>query len=249
MKTIKPISTISYNTKPFLMGVLDRLVKNKIIEFWVFIHHEAEEDETKAHFHVYLEPSKSVDTIALREQFNEIDLANPKEKPLGVLPFNKSDFPNWYWYGIHDVAYLASKGESRKYHYGLEDMTTNEAEYLGYKVAESPRPCSEAVRAMEMFSMGLSDMQIAVALNGKISQLGHAVQGVGMLRDYTYRNGKANHEEIEEKNEDLEFIENSATELDDIIKHAYKKLPEGQGRSDIMRELFLLKRALKGYKK
>lgn len=45
MRTSKPISTISYNTLPFLKEKLDDLVNNQVLEFYFFIWHHAEDDE------------------------------------------------------------------------------------------------------------------------------------------------------------------------------------------------------------
>lgn len=47
MKTSKPISTISYNSKPYLVKKLNDLKKAGILEFWSFIEHEPESDEIR----------------------------------------------------------------------------------------------------------------------------------------------------------------------------------------------------------
>lgn len=93
MQTAKPISTISYNTEPFLVQTLNALVKAKRIDFWAYIHHFPEDDEVKLkhHFHVYLEPSKRTQTATLKEEFLELDPNN--EKPLGVLTFTRPGLP------------------------------------------------------------------------------------------------------------------------------------------------------------
>lgn len=249
MKTMKPISTISYNSHSYLIGVLDRLVKNGMVEFYACIKHLPEEDETKEHYHVYIEPCDKIDTTKLRPLFDELEIDKFKAlsdeekksyKPLGVMPFQKSNFSNWYWYGIHDTTYLASKGEVRKHHYTLEDIFTNEPVFLGHKVAENPRPCGEAVRAMELMQQGYNDMQIAVALGVKISQLGHAVQGVGMLRDFTYRNGHEGHEAIEDKSMAEKTLENATDEIADLNIKYMNKYKGNPMASEVMRDLYLL---------
>lgn len=135
MRTTKPISTISFNSKEHLTMKLKELTKAKIIAFWAFIEHQPEDDEggKKVHYHVYIEPAKMCQTEDLREEFREYDHQNP-EKPRGCLVFNSSDFPNWYLYVLHDKRYLASKGQSRKYHYKHEQMISSDADDLTYKV-------------------------------------------------------------------------------------------------------------------
>lgn len=197
MKTTKPISTISYNSHAFLRGTLERLKKSHKIAFWVFIRHEPEEDEKKAHFHVYIEPNGKVDTEALRDLFQEIDRDN-FDKPLGVLPFKSSKFADWYWYGIHDKAYLLSKGETRKHHYKMENMITDEEEYLYQSVKENPCPQSDVMRIAEMISKGWNELEIASAIGARANQLGFVISSIrgisenlGML---TNRGDRKNHE-------------------------------------------------------
>lgn len=83
MKTTKPLSTISYNSFNWLMGTLDRLLENGIIRFYAVIGHKPEEDENKAHYHVYVEPAKQLDDNWLQSQFVE-PVAG--DKPLKSLP-------------------------------------------------------------------------------------------------------------------------------------------------------------------
>lgn len=143
MRTRKPISTISYNSDNYLILKLEELRSAKTISFWAFINHIPEPDESndecrKAHKHLYIEPNKQVDTEVLKCEFfefeskktGESDEQYKKKKPLGVLDFRNSDFGNWYLYGLHDKAYLAYKGISRKYHYKFDDMVSNDEDQL-----------------------------------------------------------------------------------------------------------------------
>lgn len=143
MKTTKPLSTISYNSFNWLMGTLDRLLENGIIRFYAVIGHKPEEDENKAHYHVYVEPAKQLDDNWLQSQFVE-PVAG--DKPLKSLPFNKSKFVDWYWYGLHDVAYLASKQQARKYHYSKDDYIVSDVDYFDELVRQNPNP---VVRCLE----------------------------------------------------------------------------------------------------
>ena len=72
MITRSNISTISYNTDDFLIFKLNDMIKNHCIEFWAFINHIPEEDERKAHKHLFIIPSGTVDTFALSDILEEI---------------------------------------------------------------------------------------------------------------------------------------------------------------------------------
>lgn len=123
MLTSNPISTISYNSEPFLKDVLSRLTKSGIICEWYYIAHKGEIDDftnerEKDHIHLYMRPSKRLDTEELRKHFLEIDPNNAK--PLGIMPCNsegKNGLDHWILYGIHDVQYLNSKGECKEFEY------------------------------------------------------------------------------------------------------------------------------------
>ena len=135
MRTTKPISTISFNTESYLQGILDTLVKSHKITAYHFIKHEPEEDEKKPHFHVWILPSKMIQTEDLREALKEFDPEHP-DKPLGCLPFESSNFDNWYMYVLHDVRYLAQKGQSRKYHYSRHKVVTSDEDFLDEQVRQ-----------------------------------------------------------------------------------------------------------------
>lgn len=134
MRTTKPISTISFNSPDFLAIKLTELTQSKIISFWSFVPHLPEDDEggKKNHIHLYIEPSKMIQTEELRDELREPDFSTGK--PLGCLAFHTSKFGDWYLYGLHDPAYLMSKGQSRKYHYKHEDFITNDPDNLTFNV-------------------------------------------------------------------------------------------------------------------
>lgn len=130
MRTSRPFSTISYNSENFLKVKLNELIKQRILDFWVFIDHAPEEDEKKAHKHVYFIPSGLMYTDTLKEYLAEPDPSDP-EHPLNCTIFSSSKFDDWYLYGIHDKAYLSSKGQTRKYHYVKEQCITSCEEHFG----------------------------------------------------------------------------------------------------------------------
>lgn len=131
MRTTKPISTISFNTPEFLKLKLNELLKAKVISFWAFIEHKPEDDEggKKQHQHVYVEPSKMLQTDDLRDELKEFDPQKP-DKPKGCLTWKSSKFDPWYLYALHDKRYLASKGQSRKFHYVHDDIQSSDEDDL-----------------------------------------------------------------------------------------------------------------------
>lgn len=125
MRTSKPIATISYNTQEFLINQLDALVRNHKISDYMFINHFAESDERKSHIHLWIKPNTLLDTMDLQKHFTELDPKNPT-KPLKCIDFQISKVDDWILYSQHFAPYLASKGESREYHYTKDDFVYND---------------------------------------------------------------------------------------------------------------------------
>ena len=154
MRTTKPIATISFNTPHFLRLKLEELTKGGKISFWAYICHKPEDDEggKKEHIHLYIEPSKMIQTDDLRLALVEFTPERP-DKPLGTISFNSSKFDHWYLYALHDRRYLASKGQSRKYHYTHDEIVTSDADDLLYKA-----------RSIDMMSLSpYADMEDAIS--------------------------------------------------------------------------------------
>lgn len=129
MRSSKPFSTVSYNTPVFLNDRLHELLAKRVIDFFAFVEHYPEEDEKKSHIHLYLIPNGRQDTDQIRDYFDELDPENP-QKPLRCLPFRSSKYDEWKQYNDHDEAYLASKGQTRKYHYNNSDYTVSDEVYF-----------------------------------------------------------------------------------------------------------------------
>lgn len=106
MATQKPISTISYNTEPFLREKLEAWRKSHIIQAYMYICHKGE-DGDKDHIHLRIEPNKKLDPMDLQEELREFQIGN--EKPLGCRPFRPSKEEDWYLYVVHDADYLKLK--------------------------------------------------------------------------------------------------------------------------------------------
>lgn len=153
IRTKRPISTVSYNSDDFLVDRLNALVEANLISFWAYINHKPEGDEKKFHKHLYIEPSRSLDTAVIRNYLKEIDKCN--SKPLGVLPFRNSKFYDWYWYALHDKFYLAIQRPNEKekeYHYSNSDIHCNDDDYFTNLVNTSPLILTDEYKAMQIIS-------------------------------------------------------------------------------------------------
>lgn len=91
----------------------------------MFINHFAEEDEKKNHIHLWIKPNTLLDTMDLQKHFTEYDPKNPT-KPLKCIDFRVSQVDDWILYNQHYAPYLASKQESREYHYSHDDFVYND---------------------------------------------------------------------------------------------------------------------------
>lgn len=198
MRTTKPISTISYNSPEYLYTKLSELRKCGLISFWCFIQHWAEDDEAnKDHFHVYIEPSKIVQTDDIRDFFKEFDPSNPS-KPLGCIQFNSSKFDPWYMYCLHDKRYLASLGESRKYHYSADEFVASDDDDLLFKVKRIDMLNLSRYADMEdAIEHGLSWSEYFARGTVPIQQINNFERAWYLLTaNRTERNGHQGHEEL-----------------------------------------------------
>ena len=202
VKTRKPIATISYNSKNFLVQTLERLQKNKVIQFYAFVEHKPEEDEKKSHFHVYVEPAKPVELIDFKDFF--IEQIPGEEKPRKTLNWGNSDFYNWFWYSMHYAPYLVQKQESRKYHYEVEDFNTGDDEEFLEKVRENHFRKTDYNRVLDYITIGMSDFEIAQAMNTPLFRLTYTINAIRNIRDDELERAKRpNHEGVDDT--DLPF--------------------------------------------
>ena len=161
MNTQFPLSTISWNSEGFLRSKLNDLLGN-VISFWGYIEHIGEDDEAgkKNHFHVFLEPCKRLQTIALRSEFMELDINRP-DKPILPLDFHKSKFGDWWWYNQHDSNYLACKCEMRKYHYDPSAFVWSDDAEANFRIKQADisevMPIRKLVKGVEA-GMSFGDM-------------------------------------------------------------------------------------------
>jgi len=170
---------------------------HKICDF-MFINHFAEEDEKKNHIHLWIKPNTLIDTMDLQSFLTELDPKNPL-KPLKCIDFRQSSVDDWILYNQHYAPYLASKGESRQYHYSKDDFiyldedTFEDLYNHAFKGSEWAKR-NQILQALEQGSINPTDL----ILNGTVplnmaSQLNAFAY---MKRNYgtTDRGGREGHE-------------------------------------------------------
>lgn len=198
MTTSKPISGVSYNTERFLLGVLADLIRAGRISQYYLIHHDPDSDSKKAHWHLLIFPTGSVNPFALANQFDELDPTN--EKPLRFLPTPETQgrclsVPDWLLYAIHDEDYLASKNLTRQIHYDRAAVKAYDADELDSRWASLPpvRLGRQAItaKAVGMVEQGKGWTDILLSLGDELSRDPYLV---GFLREVctaAYSNAEA----------------------------------------------------------
>ena len=137
MRTISSLSNISWNTQDHLKAVLCKLQQAEIIDFWCFIRHLPERDETKEHMHLFLQPTKILDTSKFNRHFDEyVDGEDLPRRP--TSDWRRSKFADWFLYASHDPGYLAKKGIARNYHYEKSDFITSDDLAFSARLDEVP---------------------------------------------------------------------------------------------------------------
>lgn len=205
MRITTPIATISYNSDNFLVEALNRLIDERYIEFWAFIQHIPEEDEKKPHKHLYIIPACLLDTMKIQERLQEVDFEHPDLPPLGCIRFVRSKFVDWYLYALHDKDYLASKNETRKYHYDKNEIVCSDSDYMSelvhtsdfskYKVFATFRESVQSgVPFKELFANGFIPVQQIIQWKKAYNLM---LFGDMDVDEKTYRAGRVGHEEVE----------------------------------------------------
>jgi hypothetical protein len=191
---------ISYNTNDFLREKLNELVQGGLVQFWAFIEHLPEEDEKKAHKHLYIIPQKLIDTQRIEKALQEIDLTDITAKPLGAIFPQSSKFADWYLYGLHDKKYLAYKGQKRKYHYNdkafvvsCQDTFQELKNLIDYTEINRLSLILEKAENGESLASIIKTSNIPLQLIGQVRQLYDII--VGPFE--TYRNGRASHQKVD----------------------------------------------------
>lgn len=170
MRTSRPFSTISYNTPDFLKFKLNELVDTRKIQFYAFIYHLAEKDEKKDHIHLYIEPNGLMQTDMLLDYLLEVDPSHPL-KPLKIMPIRNSKFSDWYYYGIHDRDYLATKMLVRAFHYKKSDIVASDTDYLNELIAMSTPVNLKQKQIVDLMRLGYTATDLATKGIIPINQL------------------------------------------------------------------------------
>lgn len=198
MQTQCPISTISYNSVSFLEDALAKLHADGLISFWCFVHHLPEDDEcgNKEHSHVYVEPSQRINTDSLSKYFYEFDPEMPNKPRKCICWRRSSTFGDWYLYGIHDRAYLASKGQSRRYHYSYDKVVSSDEDTLYYAVSTIDLVELSPYQSMiDSINHGITWEQYFLRGHIPMSQLSSYKYAYELLENNaTFRNGRPGHE-------------------------------------------------------
>ena len=220
MRTSKPFSTICYCKEEFLKDKLETLVNDGILDFYAFVYHSAEEDELKAHAHLYLMPSSLMETGYIDNFLRQFDPTKP-DKPLKCTIFQSSKFDDWYLYCSHDKAYLAKKGQSRKYTYTKEQFIVSDEDYF-----------KECIRCIDR-SQFIGMERIVEAVNGNMSFAEMVRNGqvpVQLISQYkmayelvqtgeVYRNGRDTHTPLPGKRDKVYLYDEETGEvLEEYVK-------------------------------
>lgn len=206
MKTIKPLSTISYNSDIFLKEKLKELCANGVIDFWYYIKHIGEYDKItklkdKDHIHLYLEPCERVNTVELKKVFDEYAGDDYTKEPLKCMPFRTSKPYDCLLYNLHNEQYLSMKMEEKEFHYSLSDVVTNDIDYFNNLYSEAMHSdIFKNQRLIELLNNGnrISDL----AYNGFIKP--QQAYAYSVFEDL-YNQGKFNKVADNEKNRVLDL--------------------------------------------
>jgi len=192
LRTSKPFSMISYNSDGFLKITLNELMKGGLVEFWAYIHHLPEDDESKAHKHLFIIPQRLVDTQTIQKALQEIDPNNPVAKPLGAIFPRSSKFDDWYLYSLHDKKYLASKGQTRQYTYNdnafvvsCQDTFTELKNLIDYSAINRFADIIEKAEKGESLPDIIKTTNVPLQLVGQVKQLYYIINDaiIGGMRN------------------------------------------------------------------
>lgn len=146
MRTRNPISTISYNSDDFLSRKLNDLIAVGDLQFWAFINHRAEESEKRDHKHVFILPDGMFDTNKFIGTFDELHEDGSVD---GCKLFQPSKWGDWYYYALHDPAYLACKYDNekpKKFRYWPDQVITSDPDIRAHLM--------ETIKYTELMSPG-----------------------------------------------------------------------------------------------
>lgn len=206
MRTSKAISTISYNSQEFLVNKLNELIEAHTISDYYFINHFPEQDEKKAHIHLFIQPNKLIDTMYLQDYFKEVDINNLNAKPLKCIDFRLSKLDDWFLYCLHYEPYLSTKCESREFHYTKDDFVYYDEDNFDYNYNHALKGSDFAhnnqilnvmfdsnINPIELLKIGAVPINLASQLNAINFMRGH----YGTLERGNHKNHEVYEDEVE----------------------------------------------------
>lgn len=203
MKTSCVISNITWNTPEFFRATAERLVKDGFCDWVHGVPHEPESDETKAHIHFILKPTKAVDTAWLRVQFSQFVPGEdkPRQPTSDWRKVAYARIADWWLYSCHDEAYLASKLQARTHHYGVDDCISTDPELLRVWDSEYRRPRGHIDLLKDAAARGLPFATVAMsgAIPLALLRSAEVLYNGFLLPARTDRAGKPGHGDGEEK--------------------------------------------------
>ena len=200
MATSRELSTISYNTIPFLIDKLNDLHNRHIIIDWFFIKHFHEPDEGKDHIHLWIKPNVLIDIMDLQDEFKEY--LPGEDKPRKCIDWNLSKRDDALLYFLHDPTYLDWKKESRKYHYDKKEMYVCDDDQfeISFHHAFYESEFAQALRDGDYYKNHVHDGNLASLVYSGQVKLSLAPSLLAL--DKLDRNGRTTHTPIEKSNED-----------------------------------------------
>ena len=205
---------ISYNSREFLIKVLQEFIKDGVFLRCACWYHEST-GKDKDHFHCYVEPAKKIDTSCIVDKFIEFTEYG-QQQSIAILPKCKSKWVDAYLYGIHNSDYLAFKGKVREVvniktdmHIYLGDFTADiiEAEMYLNKYCLAPY-----ARLKELVLQGRSLEEIYIILRIPFGQL-RAVKEA-----YVFISSQVDYERRKEDIEAIAFDGFTQDEIKEIYK-------------------------------
>lgn len=207
MRTSKAFEMISYNTQPFLELKIKELIKAKIISFAFWINHKPDTDEKREHNHVYIIPSKLIQTDDIQDEFIEPDPDQPNKPLKGRIERTSNyDFKTAKWddallYAIHDKQYLKNKGLTRNIYYKWEDLKSTDEDRLQALINRiTPWADKPVEKLKNSIKNGETRYKALLDAGIPMQQIGAALQWISVIQEENKnflpeRNGKHSHTE------------------------------------------------------
>ncbi len=184
MITRSPFGFISYNSRKFLVNVLQSFIDEGKFFRCACWYHESTGEE-KNHFHCWVEPAVQLDTSTIVDKFIEYDEEKDTRQSIAILPKCSSKWNDAYLYGTHNSDYLVSKGLFREnvniisdMHIYLGDFKIDiaKAEYYLLKSCMAPY-----ARLKQLVCDGFSLEEVYITLRIPFGQLNAVAQAYGNI--------------------------------------------------------------------